>query len=288
MATRTVAFLFAALAATAPLLGCTPDPVDDDDVIDVDELRSLEVEVHRDGSGNYYPRTLTVSIQLPWPHHECARLDHAMAFTLNGHPPMFDVWRGGVSPTPGFFGGEACEGFASADFRVPDEGGPLVVRVEQEGFEPAVIELEAPAIEPLELVAPANGHLQRGEIGRVRVPESFYTSRSIDPPGPHPLGTSVVGNNPEPFAQTLLVARGQDLADVFSDRVIGGVGVGTDDLLVEVPSYTTPGPKSLYVAYRYGSGFDPMAIRRCDGFAHCTGQARDNFGVLGPIDIVVE
>ena len=65
-------------------------------------------------------------------------------------------------------------------------------------------------------------------------------------------------------------------------------GAGTADLLAEVPSYTTTGPKSLYVGYTYAANFDPMAIRRCDGFAACTGQARDNFGVLGPIDVIVE
>jgi hypothetical protein len=288
MNARNIALLFASLATTAPMLGCLPDPSEDDDIVDVDELRSLEVEIDRDGSGNFYPRTLRVSIHLPWPNHQCAVLAPAMTFTLNGGPPLYEVSRGGVSPTPGYFGGESCEGYAGISFRVPDEGGPLVVRIEQQGFEPAVIELDAPAVEPLELVAPADGHLRRGDIATLRVPSSFYTSRNLTPPGPHALGNAVVGNNPEPFAETFLVARGQDLADYRSDRVIGDVGVGTEVLFAEIPSYTNSGPKSLYVGYTYSPNFEPMAISRCDGFASCTGQARDNFGVLGPIDIDVE
>jgi hypothetical protein len=287
MNSRNIALLFASLVTTAPTLGCVPAPFTDDDIVDVDELRALEIRIDRDGSGDHYPRTLSLGIQLPWPHRECAVLDPAMTFTLNGRPPLFPVSRGGVSPIPGYFGGEACED-AIASFRVPDEGGPLIVRIEQEGFEPAVIELDAPALEPLELVAPADGHLRPGDVARVRVPASFYTSRNLTPPGPHALGSSVIGDNPEPFAQTLLVARGQDLAHYQSDRVIGGVGVGAEDLLAEIPSYTKPGPKSLYVAYTYASDFAPMAIRRCDGFAVCKGQARDNFGVLGPIEVIVE
>jgi hypothetical protein len=287
MTNRTLALAFATLAAATTTLGCGSEPADDDNVIRVDDLQSLEVDIDRDGSGDYYPRTLTLSIHLP-PRHGCAVLADGMTFTLNDQPPLVAPSRGGVSPTPGFFGGEVCEGFAGVTFRVPDEGGPLVVRVAQEGFEPAVIEVDGPAVEPLELVAPQDGRFRPGDVATVRVPPSFYSSRNLTPPAPHALGTAVVGNNPEPFAQILLVARGQDLADHRSDRVIGGVGVGTQDLLAEIPSYTTPGPKSLYIAYRHGSNFDPMAVRRCDGFASCSGQARDNFGVLGPIEIVVE
>jgi len=268
---------------TSCLLGCT---VADDDIVDTDELGSLEVDVSRDG-GDFYPRTLNVNIHLPWPHHQCATLASTMTFTLNGRPTLYGPSRGGVSPSPGLFGDPACEASAGATFRVPDEGGPLVVRIEQEGFQPAAIELDAPAIEPLELVAPADGHLRAGDIATVRVPPSFYVSRNITPPAPHALGNNYGGDAPEPFGHTLLVARGQDLAD-RSDRVIGDVGVGTKDVLAQVSIDATPGPKSLYVAYTYGPYFEPMPIRHCEGFASCTGKARDNFGVLGPLDVIVE
>jgi len=286
---RNISLLFVALATMSATPGCVSGPSTDGDVIvDVDELRSLAVEIDRDGSADHYPRTITIWITLPWPDAGCAILAPSIAFTLNGRAPMHGIARGGVSPYPGFFGDVVCENFASATFRVPDEGGALVVRIAQDGHQPAEIEFDVPALEPLELVAPADGRLRPGDVATVRVPSSFYTTRHLDRPTPQPIGSSVIGNNPAPFDLAILIERGGDLADYGAERVIGGVGVGTDDLHVQVPTYTSIGPKSVYVAYNFSPNFEPMPVRRCDGFAQCTGKARDNFGVLGPIDVVVE
>ena len=283
-----IPLLFVALATMTATLGCFSAPSSDGDVIvDVDELRSLAVEIERDGNSDHYPRRIAIWITLPWPDAGCAILAPSIAFTLNG-ARINGIARGGVSPDPGFFGDVVCENFASASVRVPDEGGAMVVRLEQEGHQPAEIEFDVPALEPLELVAPADGRLRPGDIATVRVPSSFYTTRHLDRPAPHAIGTSVIGNNPPVFDLAILIVRGGDLADYGAQRVIGGVGVGTEDLLVEVPTYTSTGPKSLYVAYNFSGNFEPMPVRRCDGFAQCTGKARDNFGVLGPIDVVVE
>lgn len=273
---RNIPLLFAALATTAATLGCFSGPSTDGDVIvDVDELRSLAVEIAMDGSGYQYTRMIAIWITLPWPDAGCAILAPSIAFTLNGRAPRGGIARGGVSPDPGFFGDVVCENWASATFRVPDEGGALVMRIEQEGHQPAEIEFDVPAIEPLELVAPADGRLRPGDYATVHVPSSFYTTRHLD-------------RRSTFFDHVILIERGGDLADYGADRVIGRAGGNTENIAVEVPTYTSIGPKSLYVAYNFSPNFEPMPIRRCDGFAACTGKARDNFGVLGPIDVVVE
>src|SRR5262245_29589571 len=92
---RQIALLLTFLATTTPLLGGVPDEEEGDDIVDVGELRALEVVVSRDGDGgSYYPRRLTVVISLPWPKRECPVLHPAMTVTLNGQPSPTGLYRG--------------------------------------------------------------------------------------------------------------------------------------------------------------------------------------------------
>jgi hypothetical protein len=279
----------ALLIATAALgltgaPGCGTD--DQDASIGLEDLTVATVAVQRDGVVNHYPRQVEVIIPLPLLAHGCASLAPSVSMTLDGQPPFAPPTRGGVSPEPGYFGGVACEMGAGAGFLLSDDGGQRVLRF-TDGDRTAELAFEVPALEPIELVAPTGGHARPADLLTVHVPQSFYDSRSAPHPTPHAIDQPATVTDAIHFDAGLFRDASTPFED-FNAGVLGAVGIGIDDVTVQVPSYATAGAKRFYLTYGFGGDWSPMTVDRCQGFGGCTGTARDNTGLLGPIDLTID
>jgi hypothetical protein len=242
-------------------------------VIGMAELRGQTIEiVRRDAISADSSRSIIVRIPLPnrqaITEEDCARLDPNIYVSLSGrHPSSFDY--GGKFVPSGLFGqNQVCADSAGGGIAIGGDALDATLRLEVRQ-DVATVAFSIQALDPLQLVAPLDGHVARGGVVTVAVPAALAGASDVR----YPLARFVQGPLDNPTRGDTGLAAAQ-----------------ADGVSVSVPGDATPGAWQLYLRYeRTGTAANlPLAIDRCEGFATCTGRIDTAAGALGPVDVVID